>query len=287
MLRAYFDESGTHGNDTPGTVIAGFVGAATDWDTVEAQWSARLAEDGLSEFHYVAFENRTGPWASMERWQRDPILADLAAILAASNLFPVSFGYKGPWRPNIAKHPLWKPERYATAYPWCFERAMNLLTECSRDNFGSEPISVVFALHNKYSASAFTEFCLQKGNEFWSELGAIDFDSPSSLPALQTADALAYEMFQLVKLNRDPRFKWPILKALSGKVLGSAASYNRIQDEGGFKEDVERGPFIWLARDPSMWSKLGRETVVYLSAQPLDPDPWTPSPEGLEWWSFS
>jgi hypothetical protein len=286
LLQAYFDESGLH-QASPATLIAGFVGRAEDWLRVETEWRAALAPHGITEFHYHEFENRTGPWEPMERWCRDPIRDALAGIIGKSPLIPIGFGFVGEWEPTAVTHPLWKPESYPTAYSWCFEGSMNLLVRCCREVYASQPVTVIFAQHEQFAERALREFDKFKRNHRWETLvDPIVLGSPSKVPALQMADMLAYELYQALRKNRDKRFTWPLLDALwsrdpTRRIL--AMKYTLTHDAATFKETVKNGPHAWLAHDPPM---LERETVVYLSGQPIDPDPWIASPEGLDWWKF-
>src|SRR4051794_39178537 len=52
MLRAYFDESGTHGADSP-LWVAGYLFESERYANLEWEWEAALSGAGLSAFHAV------------------------------------------------------------------------------------------------------------------------------------------------------------------------------------------------------------------------------------------
>jgi hypothetical protein len=52
ILTAHLDESGTH-DDSPISVMAGYVDNATRWKHFEADWAALVAKAGIRHIHTV------------------------------------------------------------------------------------------------------------------------------------------------------------------------------------------------------------------------------------------
>jgi hypothetical protein len=63
LLRAYFDESGIHGQ--PGvTVIGGFVGSHAAWRVMESRWQEILRNYGIKYFHMADAISQEGEFQS-------------------------------------------------------------------------------------------------------------------------------------------------------------------------------------------------------------------------------
>jgi hypothetical protein len=48
VMTAYFDESGTHGEESPVITIAGFIASADQWSSYERDLSQLLADQTLA-----------------------------------------------------------------------------------------------------------------------------------------------------------------------------------------------------------------------------------------------
>jgi Protein of unknown function (DUF3800) len=57
MLQAYVDESGTH-DGSRHYIVAGYVGAAGEWEKFDVEWAGVLDDYGLKDFHMVEFKSR-------------------------------------------------------------------------------------------------------------------------------------------------------------------------------------------------------------------------------------
>jgi hypothetical protein len=57
-VRAYIDDSGTHTNDSPVCVAAGYFGGAHYWKQFDLDWERAVKSRGLDEFHGNRFWSR-------------------------------------------------------------------------------------------------------------------------------------------------------------------------------------------------------------------------------------
>src|SRR5262249_53868659 len=48
---AYFDESGTHGSDSPAILMTGFIGSGAGWSAFEQRFGQHLASFGVAVYH--------------------------------------------------------------------------------------------------------------------------------------------------------------------------------------------------------------------------------------------
>src|SRR5690348_5454728 len=91
LLRAYFDDSGTHaGSDV--VVMGGLLGTVEQWERFEAAWSAKLARplEGKPPlqkgFHLSACNARDGEFASYSDAEQDAVIHDFRQIILDAKL---------------------------------------------------------------------------------------------------------------------------------------------------------------------------------------------------------
>jgi hypothetical protein len=58
VMIAYFDESGTHGAESPAVTVAGFIANAVQWASYERQLAELMAEFRVAIFHAKDFRLR-------------------------------------------------------------------------------------------------------------------------------------------------------------------------------------------------------------------------------------
>jgi hypothetical protein len=82
MFSAAFDASGTE-HDQEALVVAGFIAPAAVWIDFGKAWRARLAEEGLSDFHMADFMKGYGVYSEWknDKARRAALLSDLIGIV--------------------------------------------------------------------------------------------------------------------------------------------------------------------------------------------------------------
>jgi hypothetical protein len=95
MLRAYFDDSGTHAT-TPLVVVGGLIGGPVQWYRFERAWAALLAQPmpgkpPLRAFHLSHCAAREGEFADYNQAERDKITHDFRQIILASGVASVAY----------------------------------------------------------------------------------------------------------------------------------------------------------------------------------------------------
>jgi len=90
MLRAYFDDSGTH-PESHVTVMGGLVGSAAQWKQFERQWAEKLehplpGKPPLNLFHLSECKAGAGEFADYNLTERDAVTHDFRQIIIASDL---------------------------------------------------------------------------------------------------------------------------------------------------------------------------------------------------------
>src|SRR6516162_3543605 len=90
MIRAYFDDSGTHDNSAV-TVMGGLIGSIPQWELFERRWAEKLAnplpgKPPLKEFHLSPCAARDGEFQGYSDAEADAITYDFRQIIIGADL---------------------------------------------------------------------------------------------------------------------------------------------------------------------------------------------------------
>ena len=195
MFRAFFDESGTHG-DARRTVIAGYVGDANTWSAVEAQWRELLDTYHLKSFHMVDALSQRGEFKRMPRSLVNDLCNALARLINMSDLHAV-------W--SAVDAAVWMASTtdefravFPKPYDLCFVEILRQLRAWARGTRRFGGIGLVFAAQHEYQGRS------EKAFEWWRAHGGKSvrppsFESSSERPALQAADMLVHQLYVSLK----------------------------------------------------------------------------------------
>ncbi len=193
LLNAYFDESGTHAASTI-TAIAGYVASKDVWSALERQWTNEIglfADKGVSAFHMHDAILGEGEYAHVEHFHRMAHIKRLSELLRDSDIHAI-----GVWVDNNDWDAVVTDPKFLSAFPTpydlCFEHIVRWLRGWSKQRAGGEHIVPMFAYHPEYSPRTSRLYGAQ--NWYRDVLGAIAFDYPARVPALQTADFVAHQL---------------------------------------------------------------------------------------------
>jgi hypothetical protein len=193
LLRAYFDESGTHGSTI--TAIGGYVATSDTWDLLEKAWReeiALFADMGLKSFHMSECISGTGQYERISFFHRHAHIKRMSEILRDADVQAI-----GVWVDNNDWAEMNEPELLAAfpkPYNLCFDHMVRFLREWSKSKVGGERVVPMFGYTLEYSPKTIELY----GAETWYRdvLGAIAFDSPDYVLPLQTADFVAHQIRQ-------------------------------------------------------------------------------------------
>jgi hypothetical protein len=199
MLVAYFDESGTHGNEANVTTVAGLVGDAREWGRLELPWQKRL---GLIRcFHATDCQAQGRDFKNFTRQQSAQLFIDLATLVADRELVPVAGAvYRDDWQYGASdKVKRYLPTRFHAALGMAIIQVHNLVKEVAP----SEPVALVFAQHPEYQGFTEAIHDVFRHSKHWSNMGSLTIGTPKELIPLQVADLYAYENYKelLTQLN--------------------------------------------------------------------------------------
>jgi len=199
MITAYFDESGTHGNqkvDPPVLSIGCYVSTDEQWTLFNREWQAVLDEAGVECFHVTTFESRFGGYAGWTDEKRKRVYAGLQgiikrrvkkAIAACVVLRDYDELITGEYRQRLLSP-------YAFAARCCFE----MIGDWSRRYELREPVDCVFEAGSGMGGEVGDVFRRVKAKN---NLGSLSYglkkDPHKRTLPLQAADVLAYEIRKL------------------------------------------------------------------------------------------
>jgi len=95
VLQAYLDDSGTHTNDSPICVAAGYFGGAHYWKQFNLDWDRAVKSRHLTEFHASRFWSgglggkTFGEYAGWSKEDCETFLDELLAIIRRYRIWPV------------------------------------------------------------------------------------------------------------------------------------------------------------------------------------------------------
>ncbi|MGC1300916.1 MAG: DUF3800 domain-containing protein [Caulobacteraceae bacterium] len=226
MLRAFFDDSGSHAKSDV-TVMAGLIAAEADWKPFELAWRKCLDDFGLRAMHMSHCVNANREFRDWSRDRRDLAIARFRNVLTSRPILMLASAvHREDWENACRREPVLE-SLFPTALDFCFHACMHYALIWRRVGAPSgEPVHVTIDRrdqnlpHWEPSARSF--------QETWSErLTGFAFESATTALPLQAADMIAYEVFVHEIDRRRSGFE-PGLRPNFGALL------DELQIQGGF-----------------------------------------------------
>jgi Protein of unknown function (DUF3800) len=197
LLRAYFDESGTH-QESKITALAGFVGTEATWTTLEPKWQAILdqfADKGVRWFHMSEALAQRGQFAHLDKVRLNYIITQLGNILEASGAVPLfSAVVTDDWDVVVGGEADFLAQ-FPKPLDLCFANLVQHLARWTRERAGGEMVAPMFAYSPEYSARLADLGRVYGSMPYYkSVLGPIAFDYPERVIPLQCADLLVHQI---------------------------------------------------------------------------------------------
>lgn len=204
LLKAYFDESGTHAG-SPIVLIAGLIAPIETWIDIEREWNENLATSRVPYFHAYECDAGVGAFANTERVFRDALRIGLAKVIAKYSPEPVIAGIeKEDWerlQPIVARSAL--RESYGHPCAWCFEYCMQQVVTWSYEQADGEPVAIILASQDEYKTLAndiYAAHLVSPAHDY-----PLAFAAAKLTPAIQAADFVAYEAYKnFVRQKNNP-----------------------------------------------------------------------------------
>ena len=203
LLKAYFDESGTH-NRSAVVCIAGFVGTCDSWQKMESDWLELLGEFqpyGVRYFHTSELLAQEGQFAHIDKPKGNYFFKQAAKIIRDAGVSPVfSAAVRHDWEQTVGDEVFL--ERFPEPFYLCFEDVMQTLRNWTKRQNINEKVAPMFASSPNYSAQMqkIGKACQSK-SWYADHLGTIAFGSMEDHIPLQAADYLAHQMCWEIEKN--------------------------------------------------------------------------------------
>jgi hypothetical protein len=199
MITAYFDESGTHGNqkvDPPVLSIGCYVSTGQQWELFKQEWQAVLDKAGVECFHAAPFESRFREYADWTDKKRKGVYVSLQSIIKRRVKKVIAACVVLPDYDELitGEHRQMLLSPYAFAVRCCFE----MIGEWSRRHELRESVDCVFEAGARMGGEVGDVFKRVKAKN---NLGSLSYgvkkDPLKMSVPLQAADVLAYEIRKL------------------------------------------------------------------------------------------
>jgi hypothetical protein len=199
-MKGFFDESGTHGAESPVVIVGGFVATLEQWDSYERDLRALFSEYGVKKYHAKDFRGRKGDFKEWSFGKRGRFnsrflqLADLHLSFGVSTVLE-SDSYRNIYRSGDVV----RTARRDTQYGLCIRAALWKTIVLMRDRKADWPVNFIFEHGSGNEGDAIRVFAEVRDGllpEYASMFGSITFDTKEALP-LAVADSLAYAIFRM------------------------------------------------------------------------------------------
>jgi hypothetical protein len=207
ILTAHIDESGTHA-DSPISVMAGYVGNATQWKHFKTDWAALVARAGVRHIHAVDLLKSTKQFKGWKPEEVNTLVISLDNVIARHLQLGFAVIVRDDDYRNIygaGPHPKRPPKdsKYGVLFRACLVFVPGVIASELKlvgPTAMAEPTTINFALEGGHpnSGDARRLFDLYKKDALaeWQHLvGTLDTSTKDSVGA-QAADFLAYAMYR-------------------------------------------------------------------------------------------
>jgi len=211
---AFLDESGTHSGSRVITV-AGYVISSEAVPLLEAEWLAILKNHSMDELHMKEFVPPHGKYSRWNEEQRRVVLESLIGLIHEHSLVGVGAAVEMSEFMNTTHARAFSksPSLVESPYEWCLRYCIVQAARWADETNHAGLIDYVLDQGCSGRGKAHQRFELGSQEEKFRQkyrLGSLEFANSKSVPAIQCADLLAYEMYkeadrQLSGSKRAPR----------------------------------------------------------------------------------
>lgn len=197
MLKAYFDDSGTHAESTV-TVVGGLVGTEAQWTQFRQQWAEKLehplpGKPRLRMFHLSACKAGAGEFAGYSLAERDAVTHDFRQIIIAANLIGTASAVERRAWDELVVGPL--RAELGDALAPCAEHAISETVSIAGPYPDGDKIAIVFDQGIESPRLRIVADCTTRLLATHAWVRSITFDSVEKTLPLQGADMMATEAY--------------------------------------------------------------------------------------------
>jgi hypothetical protein len=198
-MKGFFDESGTHGTESPVVIVGGFIASVEQWDAYERDLSTLMGEYGVDKFHAKDLRQTKGDFKGWPRAKKAKFnsrflqMADRHLACGVSTVLS-SEAYTRIYRAGTAIQKASPDSQYGL----CVRAALWKSIVLMKGRRADWPLNFVFEMGTRHEAEASAIFFDEKENllaEYREMFGSVTFETKAVLP-LAIADSLAYAIFR-------------------------------------------------------------------------------------------
>jgi hypothetical protein len=197
MLRAYFDDSGTH-SESSVTVMGGLVGSVAQWKQFEQQWADKLerplpGKPRLKMFHLAECKGGAGQFADYNLAERDAVTHDFRQIIIGSDLIGTASAVdRRAWNELVIEP---RHTELGDALSPCFENCIYETIRIAGPHPDGDKIEIVFdkGIESPRLRSIADGFTRILATHAWVRM--IRFAKVQEIFGLQGADMMATEAY--------------------------------------------------------------------------------------------
>jgi len=194
LLKAYFDESGTHGGSV--TAIGGLVGVEAAWTAVESEINETIKlfkDKGVEYFHAAECAAQEGQYAGIDKERVSYIFMRIAKAIGSNPVVPIMSAVVQQDWDAVAKD-VGFLKRFPKPFDLCFDDIVRQLWEWGAIYAPGEKIVPMFGYQKEYQ-SRMNDAVASYGSEKWYKevLGPISFGHMDQVVPLQAADFIAHQ----------------------------------------------------------------------------------------------
>lgn len=199
VMTAYIDESGTHGDNSPVLIVAGFLASVDRWTGYEIELRSLMAENEVNTFHATDLRRTKGDFKGWPRKRKAEFNTKLLQLADQHLERGLSVTLKRSDYEKIYRSTQFpRKVRADTEYGLCFRVFVWSVLHHAEQWKDHWPINLVLEDGHRNSGDAIRVYGEEKRKyklPFAKSLGSISFSSKECLP-LAAADHLAYHMFR-------------------------------------------------------------------------------------------
>ena len=198
-MKGFFDESGTHGAESPVVIVGGFLATVEQWDAYERDLKVLLDDYGVKKFHAKELRQTKGDFKGWPRARKAKFnsrflqMADEHLSCGISTVLS-SDAYNTIYRSGTLIRTACPDSQYGL----CVRAALWKALVFMQDRKDDWPVSFIFEQGNGHEAEAARIFFEEKDvllADYKDLFGSLTFETKAALP-LAIADSLSYAVFR-------------------------------------------------------------------------------------------
>jgi hypothetical protein len=239
LLKAYFDDSGTHSTSKV-VCWAGFMAAEEEWAPFEQEWAALLKREGLKSFHMFDVHNAVGQCEGWNRARSDMVIHDFRQVICARDVLGIASVVRtDDWNEVIGADE-WLTKRLVSPSQLALEHVIQQAVHWAqrRAEVGVDPekVAMFFDLRQEDVVAGLDAAALYREDHPWRQWfnGAAFVNMRDTLP-LQAADMLAWETYRL-ETSRQRKGSEPELRAHLHAMLRDLPIHGQYYDKDALRD---------------------------------------------------